>query len=158
MDVATELEKLQQLRQSGAISADEYERAKARLLDAQPKSASGLLGGDAESRARQWAMILHLSLLAGFVGPFGGFIAPVLIWQLKKDEYPAIDEHGKNAVNWIISAVIYGLGSAILCFVFVGFLLLLILGVVAVAFPLIAGIKANSGEVWKYPGAIGFFK
>jgi hypothetical protein len=161
MDIADELQKLQQLRQSGAIDEDEYDRAKAKILDGQPAAGmpftGNFLSGDADSQTRQWGMLLHLSMLAGFVVPFGGFIAPILIWQLKKTDLPGLDAHGKNAVNWIISAVIYGLVCAILCFVFIGFLLLPILGVLAVAFPIVAGIKANNGEVWKYPGAIAFF-
>jgi uncharacterized Tic20 family protein len=39
----------------------------------------------------------------------------------------------------------------------IGVPLLIILGVLGIIFPIIAGIKANNGEVWKYPGAIGFF-
>ncbi len=61
-------------------------------------------------------------------------------------------------VNWIISEVIYFLVSFILCFIFVGFLLLFALAIVAVIFPIIGGIKANDGEVWKYPLAIPFLK
>ena len=160
MDIADELQKLQQLRQSGAISEEEFNRAKAKLLDGQPAAgapfAGNFLSGDAESQTRQWGMILHLSMLLSFMGI--GIIAPVLIWQLKKNDLPGLDAHGKNAVNWIISAVIYFVVCLILSFVVVGFILLPILGVLSIIFPVIAGLKANNGEVWAYPGAIAFFK
>ena len=53
---------------------------------------------------RQWSMALHFSTLLGFsLLPIAGVIAPIAIWQFKKNDYPAIDEHGKNVVNWIIS-------------------------------------------------------
>jgi uncharacterized Tic20 family protein len=159
MNLADELQKLQQLRQSGAISEEEYERAKEKVLDGQPAGGSfsgSLLSGDMESQTRQWGMILHLSMFAGYVVPFAGFIAPILVWQLKKADLPGIEEHGKNAVNWIISALIYGVVCAILCSVFIGFLLTPILIVLCIVFPIIAALKASNGEVWKYPGAIGF--
>ncbi len=106
----------------------------------------------------QWAMLLHLSLLAGHVVPFGGVIAPIVIWQTKKDEMPELDEHGKNAVNWLLSAIIYALVCIPLCFIVVGFVLLFALAVLHVVFPIIAAVKANEGRVWKYPLAIPFFK
>jgi uncharacterized Tic20 family protein len=101
-------------------------------------------------------MFLHLSLLAGFVLPFAGLIAPILIWQLKKQDLPGLDAHGKVVVNWIISAVLYGVVCVLLTFVVIGIPLLVALGVVGVVFPIIGGIKANNGEVWKYPLTITF--
>ncbi len=103
---------------------------------------------------RQWAMFLHLSVLAGFVIPFAGLIAPILIWQMKKQQYPSIDVHGKIVVNWIISAVIYGCVAAVLTLVLIGIPLLMALAVCTIAFAIIGGIKANNGEVWKYPGSL----
>lgn len=58
--------------------------------------------------AKQWAMFLHFSILAGFVIPIAGLIVPIIIWQIKKTELPEIDAHGKVVANWIISAIIYG--------------------------------------------------
>jgi uncharacterized Tic20 family protein len=162
MAIADELLKLQQLRQSGAIDEDEFRRAKERIING--KSSTGMpfmdsfLTGDAESQTRQWGMLLHLSILAGYPLPIVGFVVPILIWQLKKTELPGLDEHGKNAVNWIISAMIYGVACGILYFVFIGMILLPVLVICTVVFSIIAGIKANNGEVWKYPGAIAFFK
>lgn len=103
---------------------------------------------------RQWAMFLHFSLLAGFVIPFGGLIIPILIWQLKKAEFPSIDAHGKVVANWIISAGIYGFVFFLLSFILIGVPLLIALGVCSVVFAIIGGIKANSGELWRYPGSL----
>jgi uncharacterized protein len=160
MNVADELQKLQQLRQSGAISDEEYTRAKANLLSAPPPSGQGapIAPVDTEQQTRQWAMFLHLSQLANFLLPLGGLIVPIVIWQIKKTELPGIDVHGKMVVNWIISELIYFFVSFILLFVLVGFLLLPALAVLAIVFPIIGGVKASNGEVWKYPLSIPFFK
>jgi uncharacterized Tic20 family protein len=113
---------------------------------------------DSSRQTRQWAMFLHLSLLAVFIIPLAGLVAPVLIWQLKKSQLPDIDVHGKIVMNWLISSLIYGVIGFLLKFVLIGFPLLLALGVVAVVFPIIGGVKANNGEVWRYPLSMRFLK
>ena len=165
MSIADDLHKLEQLRQSGAINDDEFAAAKARLLGgAAPDRPAPLeaipIGPEAlEQETRQWAFALHLSVLAGHLVPLAGWVAPIVIWQLKKADLPGLDVHGKNAVNWIISEFIYATVSVILCFACgIGIPLLFAVGIVGMIFPIIAGIKANNGEVWKYPGAIPFLK
>jgi uncharacterized Tic20 family protein len=167
MNLADELQKLQQLHQSGAINDDEFTLAKAKLLNGStvaqpfasaPSEATWVDPETQEKQTRQWAFLLHLSIWAGFVLPVAGLAVPIAIWQLKKSDLPGIDQHGKNAVNWIISKLIYFVICLVLCFVIIGIPLLIALGAVGVIFPLIAAIKANNGEVWKYPMAITFVK
>lgn len=107
---------------------------------------------------KQMGMFLHLSQLLNFIIPFGGVIAPIVLWQLKKDEIPGLDAHGKMVANWLISSLIYGVVSGILCLIVIGFLGLMALAVMSVVFPIIAGIKANKGELWEYPLTIKFLK
>ena len=140
---------------AGTLTDEEFQRAKAKLLgdDSRPPPAPPSTTG-----AREWAMWLHLSMLAGFVVAGAGFIAPIVIWQIKKEEFPEIDRHGRRATNWLISALIYGFVSGLLVFLVIGIPMLLALAACSVIFPIIAGIKANKGEVWTYPLAIEFFK
>lgn len=111
-----------------------------------------------EQEMRQWAMFLHLSQLAGYLLPLLGLVIPIIIWQSKKDQFPMLDVHGKNVVNWIISELIYGAICFVLMFVVIGIPLLGILGILAVVFPIIGGIRANNGEVWRYPFTIEIIK
>ncbi len=106
---------------------------------------------------KQTGMFLHLSQLLNFIPPLG-IVAPILIWQLKKDEIPGLDAHGKMVTNWIISAVIYGFVSAILSVVLIGFLGLAALFIMGIVFPIIGAIKANNGEFFEYPLTIKFLK
>jgi uncharacterized Tic20 family protein len=101
--------------------------------------------------SRTWAMLLHLSVFLGYVIPFGGLIAPILIWQLKKEQFPDLDQHGKMVVNFIISMLIYSAIAFILTFVVIGIFVGIALMVIGVAYPIIGAIKANNGEFWKYP-------
>ena len=111
-----------------------------------------------DASTKQWAVILHLSQFAGYVVPLAGLLAPILIWQLKKDEIPGIDEHGKNIANWMISAFIYLFVSGLLTVVLIGFVGLIALAIMAIVFPIIGAIKANDGVAWKYPLSIAFLK
>jgi uncharacterized Tic20 family protein len=111
-----------------------------------------------DPKENQWAMALHLSQLANYIVPLSGIVAPIVIWQIKKEELPGLDAHGKNVVNWMISAFIYAIVSAMLLIVVIGLPLLVVLGILGVVFPIIGGVKANNGEVWKYPLAIRFLK
>lgn len=111
----------------------------------------------ADQETRQWATFLHLSSLAGVLVPGAGFVLPIVLWQLKKNELPGIDAHGKVVTNWIASSLIYGAICGMLVFVLVGLPLLGILAVLGLIFPIIGAIKANNGELWTYPLSIRFF-
>ncbi|MHC4734980.1 MAG: DUF4870 domain-containing protein [Planctomycetota bacterium] len=102
--------------------------------------------------SRMWAMFCHLAGLAGYVVPviLSGIIAPLIIWQIKKDDHPFIDEHGKEALNFQISIGIYALVSLLLIPVFcIGAFLLTAVGIFNLVFLLIAAIKANNGRFIK---------
>jgi uncharacterized Tic20 family protein len=107
---------------------------------------------------RQMGMFLHLSQLASMIIPVAGIVAPIVIWQTQKDKIPALDAHGKMVVNWMLSALIYGIASVILMFVLVRFLTILAVAVMSIVFPIIGAIKANNGELWDYPLTIKFLK
>ena len=111
-----------------------------------------------DEATREWSMYLHLSLLAGFAIPMAGFIAPIIIWQVKKDELPEVDVHGKIVTNWIISSLIYTVVSLFLVFLVIGIPCLVVLGILNIAYPIIGGLKANNGEVWHYPMTIRFIR
>ena len=113
--------------------------------------------------ARMWAMICHLSALAGLVVPVVGcIIGPLIVWQIKKEEFPFVDEQGKEAVNFQISMLLYLLISAViwipLSFVCIGVLIPVAIIIVDLVFLLIAAVKANDGYHYRYPLTIRFIK
>ena len=118
---------------------------------AEPVQESGSDGGGMSKEARQWAMFLHFSILAGFIIPFGGLIAPIIIWQLKKEDLPEIVPHAHVVMNWIITGLVYFAISFVLMFVLIGIPMMMALGIATVVFSIIGGIKANDGELWEYP-------
>lgn len=107
--------------------------------------------------ARTWAMICHLAALSGFVIPFGSLVGPIVVWAIKKDEDPFINDQGKEAINFQLTLLIGFVVSIILMFVFIGFLFIAILVVYCIIMVIIAAMKANEGEQYRYPYTIRFF-
>ena len=56
---------------------------------------------------RQLLVFTHLSQLLDFVTGIGGFIVPLLLWLVKKDEIFDMDRHGKAIINFRISMFLY---------------------------------------------------
>ncbi len=181
VDIERELQKLERMRDTGSLSEEEFQRAKAALLAGEgvqttpspspppppPRRSRRVEDEDdypddrpraSDRDTNQWAMFIHLSQFAGFIVPFGGLVLPIVLWQIKKNDLPGVDQHGKNVVNWIISVFIYALVCIPLIFVIVGIFLLITLAILNLIFPIIGAVKANNGEVWKYPMAITFIK
>lgn len=114
---------------------------------------------DKVKQERTLAMLCHLTALSSYIGiPFGHIIVPLIIWLIKKDEYPFVNEQGKESLNFQISMTIYAIISGILCFIFIGFLLLAAVVITDIALVITATIKANKGESYHYPLAIQFIK
>ena len=106
-----------------------------------------------ESQARMWNMLCHLSALAGFVIPFGNILGPLIVWQIKKNEFPSVEIHGKAALNFQITVAIAALAgivvAVVLSFFCVGYLLfpvVMLIGLAGLVFAVIAGNQANNGE------------
>ena len=110
-----------------------------------------------ERQARTWGMLCHLTALAAYVGvPFGNILGPLIVWLIKKEEYPFVEEHGKASLNFQISMSIYGIVAGILIVVGIGIVLLAAIGVVNLVFVIIGSVKANNGESYEYPLTIRF--
>ena len=129
------------------------------------KGQTGWVTGEIPKDARMWAMFCHLAGLAGLLPvlpALGSIVAPLVIWQIKKDDFEFVDEQGKEAVNFQISMLLYALIGSIACLVTcVGAALIpvviAVVGIVDLIFLLIAAVRANNGQHYRYPLAIRFF-
>jgi uncharacterized Tic20 family protein len=125
--------------------------------------------GVPSAEEKQWAMFAHLSallggLVTGWVGGWGWFLGPLIIWLVKKDSMPFVNDQAKEALNFnitiaIIFVILTILGVATLG---VGFLLIfplmLVIGIAALVFIILAAIKANEGVAYRYPFALRLVK
>jgi len=122
------------------------------------------------SEERQWAMFAHLSALvggiltSGWAGSLGCFIGPLIIWMVKKDSMPFVDDQGKEALNFNITVGIVFLALLLLSIMTLGIGLIIaipgwiIVGIAWLVFTIIAGIKANEGVAYRYPLTLRLIK
>ena len=115
-------------------------------------------------------MFAHLSALlgglltSGWAGNLGFFIGPLVIWLLKKDTMPFVNDQAKEALNFAITVSILFLALLILTLMTLGVgalltvPLMLIIGVAALVFVVIAAIKANEGVAYRYPFSLRLVK
>ena len=103
--------------------------------------------------------LCHFLSLAGLVGiPFGNIVGPLILWVLKRDEFPAVNEHGKESINFQISMTIYTIIAGLSILLVIGIVLLPAIIIANLVFVIIAGVKAANGEFYRYPLTIRFIK
>jgi hypothetical protein len=107
-----------------------------------------------EDEERKWAMFAHIGTFSSMFIPLGNFIAPIVIWQLKKNESEFVVDQAKEALNFQITVIIYALISFLLVFIFIGFFLIFALVIFSLVIVIVAGVKANEGEYYRYPMCI----
>ena len=100
---------------------------------------------------RTWAMLCHFSAFAGLIFPFGNFLAPLIIWLIKKEELPFVEDQGKEVLNFQISMTIYLLISGMLCIILIGIPIVIGLVIYCFIITIIAAISANDGTPYRYP-------
>jgi len=156
MNLAQQLEQLEQLRVSGSLSSAEFQTAKDKLLsgEAKPpyKISSGMVHGIEENT---YCTVMHISQLLVFSAI--GIMVPVLMWILGRNQSEMVRRQGNRMMNWIISSFIYFVVSGLLCIVIIGYPLCFAMIVISFVFPIMAAMKANNGQLWSYPLAIKFF-
>jgi len=132
------------------------------------------------------AFLIHISAFSGFIIPFGSIIVPLILWQTLKEKSRFLDEQGKEAVNFNISYALYTfiIGLSIIPFALGSFLshmrdfnhfdfnfassgffgifgiasIVGIIGIIKFALIIIAALKSNQGEDYRYPLTIKFIK
>ena len=105
---------------------------------------------------RNWAMFAHLATFSGHVIPFGHIAGPLLIWCLKKDEMPFVNNQGKEALNFQITVTLYFIIAALLCLIAIGIVLLPVIWLFDVIVTIVAAVKANEGVAFRYPLSFRF--
>ena len=111
---------------------------------------------------RQWAMFAHLSALLGLILTghwfgWGCFLGPLIIWLVKKDSMPFVDDQAKEALNFNITVAIVFFALFVLTLITLGLGVLIagpiaiVVGVAWLVFTIIAAIRANEGVRYRYP-------
>ncbi len=60
-----------------------------------------------DNHQKNIATFIHLSTFSRFVFPLGNFIGPIILWATNKEKSEFVDTHGKQAINFQISILLY---------------------------------------------------
>lgn len=101
---------------------------------------------------RVLAMLIYVSSF------FTTIIGPLIIWLVKKENSSFVDKHGKEYFNFIISYTIYSIIGAITIVLFIGLIILPVVGLLWFIFTIVGAVKAFNGEVYRIPLTIPFIK
>jgi uncharacterized Tic20 family protein/ribosomal protein L37AE/L43A len=125
----------------------------------QQVSAGRTLAGAGGGGSTGLAMFVHLSLIIGIIIPFFGLIVPIVVWITKKDSDQLATANAKEAINFQITMILWVLvliGLTIFAPIF-GLALAVVLGLVALIMPIVAAVKANGGDEYRYPITLHIF-
>lgn len=117
-----------------------------------PEQAAAAGQPELTQDAKNMAMLCHLLAI------FTGFLGPLIIWLIKKEDTPFVDDQGKEALNFQLMVLIAMVFSSLLTFACIGFILLPGVWIADIVFCILAALKTNKGEAYRYPVNIRFIK
>jgi uncharacterized Tic20 family protein len=106
------------------------------------------------SNDRLWSVLCHLSYFFGFA--LISFLFPMTVYLVMRDESPYVTHHAREALNFHLSLLLYGICCIPLIFIGVGFVLLAAIVVTGVVCSIVAAVKASKGTYYQYPVTIRF--
>ena len=107
---------------------------------------------------KTWAMLCHAVSFAGIIIPLGNIVGPLVIWLMKKDTMPLVDDQGKESLNFQITMMFAVAISFVLMLILIGFVLVFAVGIFDIVMTIIAIVKVSQGERYRYPACIRFIK
>ncbi len=120
--------------------------------------------GAPSAEEKQWALFGHLSSLTGLVIPFGNVLGPLIIWLIKKDTLPFVEDQAKEALNFNITLALLGVVLVVLTLVTFGIGSILtipigvIVGIAWLVMTILAAMKCNEGTAYRYPFTLRLVK
>ncbi len=102
--------------------------------------------------ARTMGMLCHL------LGILTGFVGPLIIWLIKKDTMPFVDDQGKEALNFQLTVLIGYIIAGATTFFCIGPFIGSAVWIVSLIFSIMGAMKANEGVAYRYPVAIRLSK
>jgi uncharacterized Tic20 family protein len=118
-----------------------------------PTSASKEASGEVSSDERTWALVAHLCPLLGYVIPIPVFniLAPGIVWFLKRETMPFVDDQAKESLNFQITVFLAALVCFVLALVVIGIFLLIALTIYSLIMMVLAAKAAQEGKAYRYP-------
>jgi uncharacterized Tic20 family protein len=104
---------------------------------------------------RLWGMLAHLlSFVAAYIAL--GFIAPLVVLLVFGPRSAYVRAQAVESLNFNLSWLLYAIVAGILVIIGIGLLILLALAIAYVVLVVIASVRANNGQLFRYPLTIRF--
>jgi uncharacterized Tic20 family protein len=116
--------------------------------------------GFATNDEKTWALVAHFGGALGmFLGAgAAGWLAPLVALLAKGNESPTVRQHAVAALNFqLLWSIIGIIGWATACLV-IGFFVAFAAMIIGIIFGVIAGMKANEGQLYRYPMTVALVK
>jgi len=129
-----------------------------------PTAAEPAVPAPTVNEERTWAMLGHLSAFTAFITGIGCVLGPLIVWLIKRDTMPFAGEQAKEALNFNISVIIAFAALWLFTILTLGIGLLfafpagLALFVGWLVLTIMAAVKANAGEHYRYPFTLRLVK
>jgi len=108
--------------------------------------------GSPSQEEKTMGMLCHLLAI------FTGFIGPLVIWLMKKDTMPFVNDQGKEVINFQITIFLCFIVCGILTFIIIGVFLMPLVLLANLIFLILGTLKAKDGIAYRYPFAIRLIK
>ena len=106
---------------------------------------------------RLWGMLAHLlSFVAAYIAL--GFVAPLIVLLVFGQRSAYVRANAVESLNFNLSWLLYAVVAGILLIIGIGLLILIALGIAYVVLVIIASVRANNGELFRYPLTIRFVR
>ncbi len=122
------------------------------IVSAMPSSS--FVDASLEPWERTWAMWTHLGALiaAALSGGLAQFLVPLVIWLSQRDRSDFVADHAREALNFQISVLIWGvLGALLVAACGLGVLVLLAIPIVMLIAGIMASVAGSRGQYYRYP-------
>jgi uncharacterized Tic20 family protein len=106
---------------------------------------------------RKWALACHLAAVGGILVPwFGLALGPLVAWLALRREHPSVEAHGREALNFGLSMMIWVAAASAVAYAFGAWFPVPVVLALWVTCVVVACMKANGGELYRYPITIRF--
>ncbi|HUO80730.1 MAG TPA: DUF4870 domain-containing protein [Steroidobacteraceae bacterium] len=120
-------------------------------MQAEAGAGAGAAAAAPSRDERQWAMLAHLSAMLMYCTVIGGFIAPLVIWLLKRDEMPFVADQGRETLNFQITTLLALIAGGCLMLVLIGFVIVPAVLLFHFVVTIIATVRVSEGVWYRYP-------
>jgi uncharacterized Tic20 family protein len=106
---------------------------------------------------RLWGMLAHLlSFVAAYIAL--GFLAPLIVLLVFGQRSAYVRAHAVESLNFNLTWLLYAIVAVVLAFLLIGIVILIALGLAYLVLVIIASVRANNGEFFRYPLTIRFIR